>query len=83
MSNPFETLAETLARIEEAILQKSKDAPIPETLLSKKETAELLGISLNSLDKYTRNGTIPAFGIGSRILYKRSQVLESLICINK
>ena len=61
---------------------KANPAPA-ETLLSKKEVCELLGITLNTLDKFTKNGTIPAFGIGSRILFKKSDVLNSLIRVNK
>ena len=80
MSNPFETLAEVLARIEAKI---STNTPLPETLLSKKEVTELLGITMNTLDKYTKSGTIPAYGLGSRIIFKRSEVLQSLIRINK
>jgi excisionase family DNA binding protein len=54
-----------------------------ETLLSKKETCELLGVTMNTLSKHTKNGTIPAYGIGSRVIYKSSEVLSSLIRINK
>ena len=60
-----------------------KSDPPAETLLSKKEVCGLLGITLNTLDKFTKNGTIPAFGIGSRILFKKSDVLSSLIRVNK
>jgi excisionase family DNA binding protein len=60
----------------------TKPAPA-ETLLSKKEVCELLGVTLNTLSKFTKNGTIPAFGIGSRVMFKRSDVLNSLIRINK
>lgn len=83
MDNYFETLAETLARIEKAISQQPNSGPVNEALLSKKEAADLLGISLNTLDKYTRNRTIPCYGIGSKIVFKRSEVISSLICINK
>ena len=58
------------------------NAPIPETLLSRVETAELLGITLNTLKKFTRDTTIPAYGIGSRVFYKRNEVLASLTKIN-
>ena len=69
--------------IVEAIGTFKGDPEPAETLLSKKEVCELLGITLNTLDKFTKNGTIPAFGIGSRILFKKSDVLSSLIRINK
>ncbi|MFV8372139.1 helix-turn-helix domain-containing protein [Flavobacterium sp. LB2P74] len=79
MSNPFEDLAKALERIE-AKMQANE--PTPETLLSRVETAELLGITLNTLKKFTRDTTIPAYGIGSRVFYKRNEVLASLTKIN-
>lgn len=79
MSNPFEDLAKVLERIE---AKMQTNAPIPETLLSRVETAELLGITLNTLKKFTRDTTIPAYGIGSRVFYKRNEVLASLTKIN-
>jgi excisionase family DNA binding protein len=88
MSNPVFLNGITVEQLAEALapkLLRHKPNPIPETLLSKKEVTELLGITINTLSKYTKNGTIPAYGIGigSRVLYKRSEVLESLIRINK
>lgn len=83
MFNPFQQLDERLARIEKAISQQPNSGPVNEALLSKKEASELLGISLNTLDKFTRNRTIPCYGIGSKIIFKRSEVISSLICINK
>lgn len=79
MSNPFEDIANVLARIESKM---QTNAPSPETLLSRVETAELLGITLNTLQKFTRNGSIPAYGIGTRVFYKRNEVLSSLTKIN-
>ena len=77
VGNPFDDLAKALERIE-AKMQNN----VPETLLSRAETAQLLGITLNTLKKFTRDGTIPAYGIGSRVMYKRSEVLNSLTKIN-
>ncbi len=74
----IEQLAETIA----PKLQQQNVVPVPETLLSKKEVIELLGITMNTLSKHTKNGTIPAYGLGSRVMYKRSEVLQSLIRIN-
>ena len=76
----------TLDQLAEALapkLQPQKFNPTPEILLSKKEVTELLGITINTLSKHTKNGTIPAYGIGSRVIYKRSEVLQSLLRINK
>ncbi len=80
MSNPFEALDNRLERIEN--LLQNQPSQEPETMLSKKEVVELLGITINTLTKYTKDGTIPAYGLGSRVMYKKSDVLNSLIKIN-
>lgn len=82
MSNPFQQLDERLERIEK-ILLNAEHAPANDTLLSKKDVCELLGISLNTLDTYTKNKTIPCYGIGSKVVFKRNEVIGSLICLNK
>lgn len=81
MDNPFEAIDKRLTRLEEK--SQSLTEVTPETVLSKTGAKELLGVTLNTLSKYTRDGTIPAYGIGSRVLYKRSELLDSLIRINK
>ena len=60
-------------------------APLPQTqtaLLSKKEVTQLLGITLNTLDVHIKKGTIPAYGLGSRLMFKKDEVLASLTKIN-
>ncbi|MBF6641805.1 helix-turn-helix domain-containing protein [Flavobacterium sp. J49] len=52
-------------------------------LLSRTETAEMLGISLTTLWDYTRKDIIPAFRIGNKIRYKKSDVMEALQKHNK
>ena len=47
-------------------------------LLSRKETAELLGISLPTLDSYTRKGIIKARVLGNIIRYEYYEVMNSL-----
>jgi excisionase family DNA binding protein len=80
MYNPFEELGRAMSRIEAAV--QNQTVATPEIILSKTETAELLGITMNTLSKYTKDGTIPAYGIGSRVMYKKSEVLNSLTRIN-
>ncbi|WKK58577.1 hypothetical protein [Sphingobacterium sp. BN32] len=47
-------------------------------LLSRKETANLLGISLPTLDSYTRKGIIKARVLGNIIRYEYYEVMNSL-----
>lgn len=54
----------------------------PLTLLSRKETAKLLCISLPTLHEWTKTGIVKAHRIGNRILYKLTEVSEALNEIN-
>lgn len=53
-------------------------APPPEELLTRAEAAQLLGITLPTLRQYTRRGLVEGYRIGTRVRYKRSEVLGSL-----
>ncbi len=61
-------------------LQKNKVEPIK--LLSRHEVAKMLGISLMTLYTWTKKGIIPAYRIGNKIKYKKSEVLESMELVN-
>ena len=50
----------------------------PEALLTRAEAAQLLGITLPTLREYTRRGLVEGYRIGTRVRYKRSEVLSSL-----
>ncbi|MGL2962924.1 helix-turn-helix domain-containing protein [Flavobacterium sp. RSB2_4_14] len=52
-------------------------------LLSRQETADLLGVSLVSIWDWTRKDIIPAYRIGNKIRYKKNEVLEALQKHNK
>ena len=49
-----------------------------EQLLTREETAKLLSISLVTLWDWTKKDIIPAYRIGNKIRYKKSEVLKSL-----
>jgi hypothetical protein len=68
---------------EEVIENKLKNlTPQPEKeglkLLSRKDTAKLLCISLPTLHDWTKTGIVKAHRIGNRILYKLDEVNGSL-----
>lgn len=48
------------------------------TYLTRKETAELLRVSLTTLDAYSKKGYLQPYGIGGRILFRESEVNNSL-----
>ena len=46
--------------------------------ISRKDTAQLLNISLVTLSTWTKKSLLKSYKIGSRVLYKKSEVIESL-----
>ena len=47
-------------------------------LLSRKEVAELLRISLPTLNNYKKSGILKCHRIGNRVLFKKGEVMEAL-----
>jgi excisionase family DNA binding protein len=65
----------------EAVLSKrlqQLSAPSSEKLYNRKEAAKFLKINLVTLWSRTKNGDIPAHRQGRRVLYRESDLLESL-----
>lgn len=54
--------------------------PTPEEVeyITRKEAAKILSISLVSLNQWTKEGIIQGYRIGTRVRYKKNEVLNSL-----
>lgn len=52
-------------------------------LLTRQETSKLLSVSLVTLWDWTRKDIIPAYRIGNKVRYKKSEVLNALQQMNK
>lgn len=52
-----------------------------ENLLTREEAMKFLKIDSSTLWRWTRDGKIKLYGIGSRRYYKKSDLLESLILL--
>jgi len=52
----------------------NKESKTDDRLLTRKQAAEILGIALPSLHKFTKNGIIKAFRIGNSVRYKMADV---------
>jgi excisionase family DNA binding protein len=77
----FETLIRSCVKAE---LQNAPNpAPEDPVFLTRKQTADILGISLPTLHDYTKRGLIPSYGIGTRIRYKKAEVEQSLTQVQK
>lgn len=53
-------------------------APPQEELLTRVEAAQLLGITLPTLREYTRRGHVTGYRIGTRVRYRRNELLNDL-----
>lgn len=63
---------------DEFAAQSTANPPAPEELITRKDAAHLLSITLPTLRAYTRSGLLKGYRIGSRVRYKRSEVLNGL-----
>jgi excisionase family DNA binding protein len=77
----------TLQQLAEALapLLQPQSVAVLEPLndyIKRDEACELLSINLSSLWKHTKTGKLKSYGIGNRVLYKRSEVLEAVKPIN-
>ncbi len=70
------TLSESLRKI---LLDYLKKEPEKNTeLVTRSEVSKILGISLTTLNDYTKRGMIPAYRLGKNVRYKKTEVLASL-----
>ncbi len=51
-------------------------------LLTREDVCKMLNFNKTSLWKHTKSGKLKSYGIGNRVLYKRSEVLEAVKPIN-
>src|SRR5688572_2939548 len=76
------TVNDLLLQIEQMIDTKIGNLPLQENLqsdyLSRKEVAKLLKITLPTLHDWTKLGILKSYKMGTRVLYKESEVKEAL-----
>lgn len=79
--NNFE-LSDIRKVVEEVLEQHLKGLFVPEKteskLLTRKDTAKFLCISLPTLHEWTKTGVVKAHRIGNRVLYKQDEVNQAL-----
>lgn len=69
------------ARLDE--LKKHFQPKEPTEYLTRQETAELLKVDLSTIHNYTKQSKLKAYGIGSRVYYKRSEIESSIVELKK
>jgi excisionase family DNA binding protein len=64
--------------VKKALEQKAEKQEPETVLITRKEVAAILGISLVTLNTWTKQGKVPALRIGTRVRYNKDEVLNSL-----
>jgi len=82
-TNESEFIPKLIGGIKSFLKEESQQQKDSEILLTREETAELLSISLVTLWKYTKDNLFPAYRIGSKVRYKKSEVLLALQKMNQ
>ena len=67
-----------LELIEDALKKHSSERYVYEDILTREKTAELLKISFPCLNDWDKDGTLPAYRLGRRVYYFRSEVEKLL-----
>ena len=68
VQNQFEELKQELHKVRDQ-----------EELLTRDEAASHLKINSSTLWLWTKKGKLSSYGIGNRVYYKRSEIMESLV----
>ena len=63
--------------------QPSANSELEPELMTRDEVCKMLSFNKTSLWKHTKSGKLKSYGIGNRVLYKRSEVIQAVKPINK
>lgn len=74
----FKSVLSDTVRKELEKISSVKDEPKQTELITRAETARILGISLPTLHDWTKKGIIVGYRIASRVRYKKAEILESV-----
>jgi len=65
--------------VREEMQKIATQTPPPETeLITRQETRQILGVSLPTLNDWTKRGLIIGYRIGTRVRYKKAEILEAV-----
>lgn len=81
----IENLIRTVVKevLSEQSISEQKKLPSESNYLSRKETSQLLKVSLVTLNNWANSGVLTPFRVGNkRILYKKEDVENALLKIN-
>jgi len=65
--------------IREEMQKIATPPPPPETeFITRNQTAQILGVSLPTLNEWTKRGLIIGYRIGTRVRYKKCEILDAV-----
>lgn len=77
------SLEQLATALQPLLIQQQTEAPAPDNpLLTRDEVCKLLSINKTSLWKHTKSQKLKSYGIGNRVFYKYSEVLQAVKPIN-
>ena len=75
LSFPIDQLATAIAeKLQPYFLPQTTEQPKEEGYRTRKETAQILRISLPTLNQYTKKRILTGYRFGVRVLYKQSEI---------
>jgi len=80
---------EDYGRLEQSIadlrneINQLKELKSPKEFITRKEAAEILKVSVTTVINYEKRGIIIAYRIGNRIRYKREDILNAPVAIER
>jgi hypothetical protein len=77
----IEQLAEALKPLLIELKQLSEKENEPE-LLTREQACTLLSINKTSLWKHSKSGKLKSYGLGNRVFYKKSELLDAVKPLN-
>jgi excisionase family DNA binding protein len=74
----LDLIAEVKEVMQKEILSARADEKSEEQVLTRQEAAKLLDCSLTTLCHYQKEGVIPFYKVGKKVLFKRKEILDSI-----
>ncbi|MCF8423925.1 MAG: helix-turn-helix domain-containing protein [Bacteroidia bacterium] len=65
------------------VLNEKFEPKTPTEYLTRNEVVDMLKCDLSTLWLWTKKGKLTSYGIGNRTYYKRTEVENAIICLNK
>ncbi|MEO5776237.1 MAG: helix-turn-helix domain-containing protein [Flavobacterium sp.] len=79
----LEQLAEALKPLLQLPKKVDESVSNEDELLTREQVCKLLSINKTTLWKHTKSGKLKSLGLGNRVYYKRSEVLQAVKHLNQ